>query len=93
MQFGCITIKRKSAFDSLVCESNARDGKCAIGIFSRCRCNILTLGTRSTSSQSISLSSIRKSFSPLKTVCADYETYNRLNTDSVDCLNQHLETC
>ena len=41
----CIVTKLKSTFDSLVCEFTAK-----AGIVSRCRCNIFTIGNRSTRS-------------------------------------------
>ena len=44
----CIVTKLKSTFDSLVCEFTAKAGEG--GIVSRCRCNIFTIGNRSTRS-------------------------------------------
>ena len=46
MLFGCIVTKLKSTFDSLVCEFT--DKAVAGDIVSRCRCNIFTIGNRST---------------------------------------------
>ena len=73
MLFGCIVTKLKSFFDSLVWEYATKLSEC--GTFSRCRCNIFTIGNRSTSSPVyFGSSSIRKSFtfSPLKPVHAEY---------------------
>ena len=63
MVCGCIVTKLKNTFDSLVCEFIAKAGKCAIGIFFRCRCNIFTIGNRSTvRSDCFSSSSICETF-------------------------------
>ena len=40
----CIVTMLKNTFDSLVCEFTAKAGEG--GIFSRCRCNIFTIGNR-----------------------------------------------
>ena len=46
MLCSCIVTKLKNTFDSLVCEFTANVVKG--GIVSRCRCNIFTIGNRST---------------------------------------------
>ena len=48
MLCSCIVTKLKSTFDSLIYESTAKADKCAIGIVSRCRCNIFAIGNRFT---------------------------------------------
>ena len=76
MRFGCIVTKLKSTFDSLIFESTAKADKCAIGIVSRCRCNIFAVGNRFANRPfRVSASSIRKflTFSPLNSVTAEYE--------------------
>ena len=81
MRFGCIVTKLKSTFDSLIFESTAKADKCAIGIVSRCRCNIFAIGNRSTGSCcGFNHSSIRKSFlfSPLNPLSVDYEACSRV---------------
>ena len=78
MLCGCIVTKLKSTFDSLVCEFTAK-----AGIVSRCRCNIFTIGNRSTrSSFFFSASSLRKflAYSPLNLVIAEYETVRRVTS-------------
>ena len=51
MWFSCIVTKLKSTFDSLICESKTKAGKCATDVFSRWRCNIFTIGDEPTYSR------------------------------------------
>ena len=81
MLCSCIVTKLKNTFDSLVCEFTANVVKG--GIVSRCRCNIFTIGNRSTrSSFFFSASSLRKflAYSPLNLVIAEYETVRRVTS-------------
>ena len=79
MLCGCIVTKLKSTFDSLVCEFTAKASERTIGVVSRCRCNIFTIGNRCTSSVfCFSSSIIYKSFSHLKPVNDLYVACSRL---------------
>ena len=73
---GCIVTKLKNTFDSLVCEFTAK-----VGIVSRCRCNIFTIGNRCTRSvfcfSSLNFSNSFPFFS-LKSEHAEYVARSRM---------------
>ena len=83
MLCSCIVTKLNNTFDSLVCEFTAKAGEG--GIVSRCRCNIFTIGNRSTGTLfCCSALSIRKSFniSHLKLVRVTYVAWSYLMCSS-----------
>ena len=81
MRRGCVVTELINTVNSLLYEYTVK--VCKAGIVSGCRCNIFTIGNRSTrSSFFFSASSLRKllAYSPLNLVVAEYETVRRVTS-------------